>query len=152
MHYEDLSGYRYYLSKPLKNVINVGWLNGLSSKEKNKPDISEDFLLKLKDIIIGNTIVNAHVNLVRSTDPCEIDGCESVWIENDESSCCLGASEIWIPSNNKGFYFASPSMIYHYISEHNYIPPKSYLDAVINFDLNKKYNAQKIYLIETNKK
>ncbi|KJZ08911.1 hypothetical protein TW85_23030 [Marinomonas sp. S3726] len=152
MHYEDLSEYKYYLTKPLKNVINIGWLNSVSSHTEKPFYKSEGFLLKLKDIIIGNSVVNAHVNLVRSTEPCLVSGCEPIWIENDESKCCLGASEIWIPTTKKGFYFASPSMIYHYISDHNYIPPKAYIDAVIRFDLAKKYNAQKIYLIESNKK
>ncbi|MEN1410142.1 hypothetical protein, partial [Pseudomonas aeruginosa] len=58
----------------------------------------------------------------------------------------LGFSEIWIPGVEKGAYFASPSLILHYIEEHDYCPPQMYSEAVMAVDLEVGYKAQEVYV------
>ncbi|MEI8633209.1 hypothetical protein P4S72_16540 [Vibrio sp. PP-XX7] len=58
----------------------------------------------------------------------------------------LGSSEVWLPSVEEGEYFASPSMIYHYIDAHDYLPPLDFVEAVMAFDLDKPFDAQEVYL------
>jgi hypothetical protein len=40
-----------------------------------------------------------------------------------------GNGEIWITDHN-GTNFAAPRLIVHYIDEHGYMPPLSYIEAV----------------------
>ncbi|WNJ95696.1 hypothetical protein RND59_00805 [Vibrio ruber] len=146
MFYEDLSNYCYYLKTPVATVRNVGWL------EKDKPyatgEVLDGFLTKLFSIILGNDIVDAQVNRIRSAHPCSLSDCGTLGIEADGRKDSLGAAEIWIPSKDGSDFFAAPSMIYHYVEKHGYLPPKEFVDAVMAFDLAKPYKAQDIYLEE----
>lgn len=146
MFYEDLSGYCYYLKTPVSTVRNVGWL------EKDKPyktgRVPDGFLSKLSSIILGNDIVDAQVNRIRSAHPCALSDCGSPEITDGERKVTLGAAEIWIPSCEEGSFFAAPSMIYHYVEKHNYLPPQEFIAAVMAFDLATPYKAQDIYLNE----
>ncbi|WP_157496558.1 hypothetical protein [Hahella ganghwensis] len=54
-------------------------------------------------------------------------------------------SEILVPDINGNSYFASPSMIYHYVVTHRYLPPKSFIEAVMNVDLSMKFLAEDIF-------
>ncbi|HDY5947901.1 TPA: hypothetical protein RQ911_001945 [Pseudomonas aeruginosa] len=58
----------------------------------------------------------------------------------------LGFSEIWVPAVEKGAYFASPSLIIHYIEEHGYCPPQIYSEAVMAVDLEVAYKAHEVYV------
>jgi hypothetical protein len=146
MFYEDLSNYCYYLKTPVSTVRNVGWL------DKGKPyktgTVPVDFLTKLSSIILGNNIVDTQVNRIRSAHPCALSDCGSLEIMDGERSETLGAAEIWIPSCEGGVFFASPSMIYHYVEKHDYLPPQEFVAAVVAFDLAISYKAQDIYLNE----
>jgi hypothetical protein len=42
----------------------------------------------------------------------------------------LGNGEIRV-IGSAGKVYASPVMIYHYMSEHNYLPPQEFIDAVL---------------------
>ncbi len=124
----------------------MGWL------EKDKPyktgKVPDGFLSKLSSIILGNDIVDAQVNRIRSAHPCALSDCGSLEITDGEHKVTLGAAEIWIPSIEGGGFFAAPSMIYHYVEKHNYLPPQEFVAAVMAFDLATPYKAQDIYLNE----
>lgn len=146
MFYEDLSSYCYYLKKTVATVRNVGWL------EKAKPyetgEVLDGFLPKLSSIILGNDSVDAQANRIRSAHPCSLSDCGTLEIESDGRKDSLGAAEIWIPSKDGSEFFAAPSMVYHYIENHNYLPPEEFMSAVMSFDLSIPYKAQDIYLNE----
>jgi hypothetical protein len=42
----------------------------------------------------------------------------------------LGNAEIWVSSSDHTWY-AAPTMIYHYVTEHRYRPPDEFIDAVL---------------------
>ena len=57
----------------------------------------------------------------------------------------LGMSEIWVPSPGDENYYASPSMIIHYMEVHEYFPPEEFMNAVLAVDVNKEFSAQAVY-------
>lgn len=144
MYFEDMSNYAYYLKTPVENVKNIGWLD--AGKPYRTGDVGSLFLQCLMGIIVGNDIVDAQVNKIRSTHRCSLSGCEVKEVVANGKTAILGAAEIWIPSVICGEFFAVPSMILHYIEAHHYLPPDDFISAVIGFDFNKELNAQDVYL------
>lgn len=142
MHFEDLTAYRYYLPFELSGVRNVGWLD--ASHPYPTGEVSESLVCKLREIVCArHSIADAHVNLVRGIHPCNLCGEERVEISCANAKVLLGMSEIWLPESER--YFASPSLVLHYIERHGYVPPKEFSAAVMAFDLQQSFNAQQIY-------
>jgi hypothetical protein len=146
MFYEDLSDYCYYLKTPVSKVRNVGWLE--KDKSYAVGNVLDGFLSKLSSIILGNGVVDAQVNRIRSVHPCVFSDCGILNIEFDGRQDTLGVAEIWVPSKEGCGFFSAPSMIYHYVEKHDYLPPEEFVKAVMNFDLSNPYKAQDIYLNE----
>ncbi len=138
MYFHDLSFYSYFVKKPLADVRNVGWLDANHSYPKGlcSPDICEIVHALLYDKVPG---VYAHVNPIRGSHPCNLCK-ESESLSDAELELVIGSSEIWIPSAEG--IFASPSMILHYMSHHNYFPPNEFLAAVMSVRLLDKFNGQ----------
>jgi hypothetical protein len=144
MYFEDLTKYCFYLKKPVETVKNVGWLD--AKKSFNRGEVDLYFLEKLSAIILGSENIDVHVNRVRSADSCALFDCDVKEIKKGSRSEYLGTSEIWFPSVVEGEFFAAPSLVYHYVAEHNYLPPKEFIISVMNFNLDKSFNAQALYL------
>lgn len=142
MYYDDLSDYCFYLKTPVQQVKNVGWLK--KNHSFTKGHVSKIFLEKIAKIIVIHSGV--HVNRRRCQNSCELCGCYVPEISVNGISEWLGFSEIWIPSIRQGYFFAAPSLIYHYVMEHEYLPPKDFIEAVMQFDLNSEFNAEALYL------
>lgn len=143
MYYKDLSLYAYKLSTPIESIFNVGWLD--KAEKFPKGEVPPDFLNKLKAVIAGTPSFDANFNRIRGVHPCALCGERNIEIEEGEQSEVLGMSEILIPEEGQGGYFASPSMVYHYVSEHGYLPPESFIKAVLSIDLVQKYIADDIF-------
>lgn len=129
MYYPDLSSYQYSNPATYKQetvVLNVGWLDGEHIYPKG--DVSVEFLDRLW--LIWD---EAPINPMWGYHPCEL--CKSpdypVHIKRVEGKIPLGATEIRVVSSN-GIVYASPNLILHYISEHKYLPPSEFIEAVMN--------------------
>lgn len=138
MYSTDLAPYAYYTSRPFPKVMTVGWLD--SAHSFSEGIASEALIEKLQAIMRGNADVSVHVNVIRGIHPCNICG----EVRFEDRTLRVGSSEIWI-SDGAGGYFASPSMILHYITKHKYLPPRVFLNAIEAFDLAEPYNAQREY-------
>lgn len=112
--------------------------------------IDQSILDKLKNIVVGNESVDTVCNTVRSIHRCSFCDNKEVDFKYEGKTEYLGMDEILIPSANGKHYFSAPSMVVHYIEEHNYCPDHSFLDAVNSFDMSQKYNAQEIFNTLTN--
>jgi hypothetical protein len=141
MFFNDLTDYSYYQWKPLTNIKNIGWLDAKHPFPVG--EVSKNFLKKFRESIIGFNDFNMHVNPIRGIHPCNLCGEDSIKLERENKHIYLGTSEIWVPS--KQYYFASPSMILHYIEEHSYLPPKEFIDSVLAINTSLSFNAQLIY-------
>ncbi|HIE4732615.1 TPA: hypothetical protein ACXNBT_003731 [Pseudomonas aeruginosa] len=140
MYFPDMSFYSYFLLRPLGSVRNIGWLG--RGQQYSRGRVSAGLLDKLKLIIMPEGAVDFHVNRVMSAHECVVAGCRDLFV----GDVGLGFSEIWIPGVEKGAYFASPSLILHYIEEHDYCPPQMYSEAVMAVDLEVGYKAQEVYV------
>lgn len=143
MYYKDLSLYTYKLSNPVESVLNIGWLD--KDKEFSKGKVSLEFLNKLKSVIVGNADFDANFNRIRGIRPCSLCGERNNQIEYGGQAEMLGMSEILVPMVDESGYFASPSMLYHYIAEHDYLPSEQYIKAVNAVDLKQKYFADDLF-------
>ncbi|WP_147322767.1 hypothetical protein [Emticicia sp. C21] len=67
------------------------------------------------------------------------DFCKSeISVPHHSGKILLGHAEIWIPSISSNLIYASPTLIYHYIDKHHYLPPANYMESLMSFDLNSK--------------
>lgn len=73
------------------------------------------------------------MNALRGHHSCEFCGLGEVHARYEGVQKSLGWAEIWIPrldGNQNNTFYAAPTLIVHYIANHDYCPPKEFLDAV----------------------
>lgn len=154
MYYKDLTNYKYYLPFGFEEVLNIGWLD--KKYVFNQSFVDGEIIDKLVSLLCENSIFNATVNKIRGFHPCNICGLREpkFYCYDRQYDISLGNCEIWIPSKSKNIYYASPSMIIHYIQDHLYCPPQEFLNSINKIKLDEKYNGQEIYdsLIEKYRK
>lgn len=100
-------------------LINIGWLS--KSHDFTKGECAATFLNKLK------MLCDRPVMLHRGFHVCEF--CSADKINNFELPK-IGNGHIKVKLDNQ-FSFWAPTMIHHYISVHNYLPPQAFIDAVM---------------------
>ena len=142
MHFPDLTPYTNYLLTPVERVQNVGWLDA------NAPFVTGSagavLLEKLERIILSSGTTDFHVNRLRSARECDLSApCGKV---STAGGVLLGWSELWIPRPDSATFFASPSLVYHYIAVHGYEPPREFSQAIEAIDLTIPFNGQQKYL------
>ncbi len=130
-HFEDLSPYQYWGGRRtvIPGTLNVGWLS--SEHQFNVGAIDQALLEKLW------AFCTISVNQTRGYHECEFCDCDRdtwfkeeryVYVRNNRE-VELGSAEILVipPS---GPAFAAPSLIFHYVETHNYLPSEEFLDAL----------------------
>lgn len=169
MYYADLTYYRDGGADSedainiYPKVINVGWLD--KGMPYVKGSISDDLVRKLKDVTFldlrvaderkrgvfdKKAAVLVHLMHVRGAPhPCPFCSQENGVISlkpdgqevyKGDREMVLGKNEICIPSVRKGYFFSFPTMLYHYVVEHGYLPPAEFLESVEQFDLTVPYD------------
>jgi len=124
--YRDLTFFTYSDSKWVFAsgfpyiMLSVGWLGStVPVADPLKPDAKKSLLYNL------SLFIQHPVNLCRGIHICEICGCEPR-LDSDKS--WLGSGEIFIHGPNNLLY-AAPTMIYHYVQEHDYVPPIDFIKS-----------------------
>lgn len=139
MFFTDLTKYEYGLPHPIEDVVNIGWLEKMSSFETAKP--SAIFIARLH----AWTAV-ARVNLLRGYHECGF--CSGIKerpsVDIDGVRIWLGSSEIWIPGK-EGRVYAAPDLLIHYIESHQYEPPQEFMEAVLAVENSDHWNASQEY-------
>lgn len=120
--YEDLSDYTYQPTERL--LLNVGWLGANVSFATGPTDPS--FVRRLL------VLADNQQNIMRGVHYCEFCDEESpirLSAPVERGWVSLGMGEIHVPGQD-GTVFAAPSLIIHYITDHDYQPPREFQDAV----------------------
>ena len=113
------------------DTLAIGWLGKKSMFEKGVT--SDEFRIKLLEYCKDDNVIliclGHHICefCVVTTEPWY-----SLSVERYGQNTSLlgqGNGEIRIPGKNVNY--AAPSMIYHYVVEHNYKPPDEFIEAVI---------------------
>ena len=158
MYYEDLKPYivgeKYFNPK----TLNVGWLDKSVKFPTGK--MPRHLIDKLLYLTLFDLDQSVSVNLVGySKHPKNIivhhghirgnpfvcpfcDGKEISIVDQNARVMHLGGGEMRIPAPNKSVRYAFPTMLYHYITEHDYLPPEEFLDALQRFHLDQSYDCQ----------
>lgn len=109
MYYQDLSAYTY--TQEEQRTLNVGWLD--KEHDYLKGEVDDRFLIRLRlfmEQIVHDDCFGPH--------RCEL--CNQA----------RASGEIRVFGEN-GVIYASPTMIYHYVKSHHYLPPQEFIDAVL---------------------
>ena len=105
-------------------VQNVGWLSARHPFDQQEPSQT------LLDVLWAFCMVFVHQ--ARGVHICEL--CSSrEWVreEKDGIRLSLGSAEIRVFSKDAVIY-ASPNLIYHYVSAHHYKPPDVFVSALMD--------------------
>ena len=120
-YYPDLSPCGYFDRQGLNlspYLRAVGWLDGAHAFAHGT--VSREVLYKLADLKDKSWeppiyFCGKHI--------CEVCTTEPPWTR------CRGFRNIFVPAD--GFLYVSPEMLLHYITEHTYLPPAAFCDAVL---------------------
>ncbi|MGW2486753.1 DUF7919 family protein [Streptomyces sp. NPDC001606] len=131
-YYRDLSPYEYWKTvwppNPPENaerLLNVGWLGG--GRDFPTGDCPTGFVDHLIDRASGPA------RLARGVHHCEFcDRRSPLQVTNKESgsTAYLGNGEIIVMAAS-GEIYAAPTLIIHYVIDHDYLPPVEFIEAVM---------------------
>lgn len=127
VYYADLTPYRYEEAEPRLGVYHVGWLDAEHDYPQGK--VSVELVHKLTELAATKA-----VRRMRGIHECELCSGREIRIVYEGRPHLLGCAEIWIPARS-GEVYAAPDLIVHYVRDHDYLPPKQFLDAVADIDL-----------------
>jgi hypothetical protein len=134
MHFEDGSSYCYLDASEADSgtvpAVNVGWLEKGHVYEKGP--VPESFLESLF------WYCTSPVNRTRGLHICQFCVPQAqhgggVSVQRNGIVLTLGGAEIRVRSSD-GTLFAAPDLIYHYVEMHRYLPPQSFVSAVMEGD------------------
>jgi hypothetical protein len=114
--FADLTPHTYSPTCGL-NVLNVGWLD--EGKEFPKGPTSDEFKIALKDLCSHPIILHRGFH-----------GCYFCLVEHRANPVACGNGQIRVIDSNKVWY-AAPTLLYHYVTDHQYLPPAEFVRAVI---------------------
>jgi hypothetical protein len=143
-HHEEFSPYLHDTDCSFSEVRNIGWLH--KDNEFITGAVPPNFLPKLEELIFSSRkgAFDIVVNQIRGFRSCPICGESALKITNDQGrSSYLGSAELWIPDKEaEGCYFATSSLIIHYVMEHQYQPPQAFIDSVLALSLDSNFNGE----------
>lgn len=125
-YFEDLTPYKYFSSE--KGILNIGWISANQSFQKGEtPSGFTDALAMC---------ANNPFNLCRGFHTCDI--CPRPYDSNNYfggyelngRKIGLGNGEIRVMGEDRVIYSA-PTLIVHYVDIHRYLPPASFIEAVM---------------------
>jgi hypothetical protein len=126
-HIPDLAPYDYHPGAPAG--LAVGWLD--SRHPFTTGAFPEDARPRLKELS------DHPVRLMRGYHYCQFceadSGPRRLWGDairlHELSDVAHGNGEIWITGPD-GANYAAPVLVIHYIDEHGYLPPSSFIEAI----------------------
>jgi len=135
MYYPELSPYIYMTNarKPLVDnapqPLNVGWIE--AGYPFAQGAVRDAFMVRLW------AFCRAPVNLTRGFHECQFCSDETfayLTVRKGDEKIGMGHAEIWVFGNDDKVYVA-PTLIYHYITQHHYLPPEPFIRAVLTAPL-----------------
>jgi len=110
--FADLTGYAYGLDEP--DVLNIGWLG--KPHEFTIGPTSTAFRIALEELCDNPILLHRGVH--------RCDFCKP-------ANRATGNGQIRL-EHQDGQVFAAPTMVYHYVTAHDYKPPDTFIEAVLN--------------------
>ncbi|MEZ4661490.1 MAG: hypothetical protein R2911_28400 [Caldilineaceae bacterium] len=132
-YYKELSLYSYWNTQNEPYTQNVGWLE--SSEHFAQGTVPTEFSARLLNFCKGK------VNLTRGIHFCNL--CHDPDIAFQQASeKHFGSAEIRVFYNNK--IYAAPDLIFHYVVDHQYLPPIEFIEAVLRGPLPRTAESDRL--------
>ncbi len=128
-------------------IFNVGWIDSDHSFTTGSSPI--EFVKKLERLIVrsGTYPFQPIVMRCRGQDRCIFCEARNLVLREGDNEEVLGSSDLMIPlTPGENTYFISPTLIYHNIVEHNYLPPPEFISSVLAVDESIEYVGDAIYM------
>jgi hypothetical protein len=122
--FTDLSEYVYSQRYARLGTKNIGWLGPRSIFSTLAPS---EWLLSTIWAFCRTSV--AEYRGLHECDFCA--NCDTNFTKRNSENLMLGYSEIRVFSKS-GFIYAAPTLIYHYVKDHNYSPPAEFIEALHN--------------------
>jgi hypothetical protein len=120
-YFADFSDYCYISEGVRPQTKNIGWIE---QYPELLPFDGKERLLELLWEFCKISVLQT-----RGLHVCGYCGNRYVVIKRGEDQLLLGSAEIRVFGED-GSIYASPNLIYHYISQHNYRPPDKFISAL----------------------
>ena len=157
MRYLDLAPYMIG-AKTDPKVLNIGWLDGANDYIKGQLDLN--LVLKLLTLTLFNldqrpinkpsgrhehaqNIIVHTMHMIGSPVSCPYCQKPIQLIDDQSRVMYLGKNEMRLPNADRSVTFSFPTLLYHYMVEHYYLPPSDFIDALAAFDLGKSYDCKR---------
>jgi hypothetical protein len=122
--FPDLSPYCYQDRYFRNGTLNVGWLD--LTKPFRTAEPTQQFLETLLQFATVSVAVMRGAHFFELCGPeKQMDGTEC-----GDDKLFLGMAEIRVFASN-GTIYAAPNLIYHYVKDHSYAPPDTFIEAVL---------------------
>lgn len=124
--FADLSPYTYFSG--YENCLNIGWLERDHAFHRGPvlPAFAAELRRLSKDVVNQTRDLHRCQFCIPPDDPIgSLPECGQVWWAERSSS-----NEVHVVGET-GITFAAPSLLMHYISEHQYQPPEEFIKAVL---------------------
>jgi len=131
-YFKDLSPYAYMEDHGTLNLptLNIGWLSNREPFQKGRS--ARGFKDKLLRFCSDEFVVL----IARGFHTCEFCGLKEQWYKERQgkygekaSWASIGDGEIRVLG--KSAVYAAPTLIYHYVLEHQYKPPREFIEAIL---------------------
>ena len=109
------------LDDRIAKLFAIGWLDG--NQNFSKGDVPEEFRVKLERLTSNQYLT---VAVLRGYQPCAFCGYNGFTCTSEPR---MGGGLLLIPWMSD--YFVSPDLILHYVLRHQYVPPLSFINAVL---------------------
>ncbi len=168
MYHPDLTYYRINLTEDeaivYLHIKYIGWLD--SDHSYHQGFVSNSLTEKLKELLFldlknseeqdkrilkpneaifihGSRTRGIHLcHLCNESSPIEVEPIDLKYYRGSKSML-VGINAVYIPSTKNGEFYFFPTMLHHYITEHNYKPPEEFLNSLQAFNLSKPFNIFK---------
>jgi hypothetical protein len=128
VYFPDLTPYQYCCPEFEADILNIGWLGGDQPFSQGMQN--ESFVAALKKL------VSSPVNLSRGSHLCEFCPKPPTILSKGGIPMLAplpgttGNGEIRVKATD-GTIYVAPVLILHYVTEHGYLPPQKFIDAVL---------------------
>jgi len=123
MYAEDFTKYKY-LDEEEDNVLTIGWLDTAHPFAKGtSSEIFRECLFRLCETPV-NRRRGFHLCPFCDNPPFGLE------VIKNGRKVILGSAEIRLNSAS-GIVFAAPDLIYHYVTDHRYLPPDEFINAAL---------------------
>ena len=121
MYFADLTPFAY---NSAYQGLNVGWIDGEHPFPQG--DVPDGFLDALFDLIASGELTRC---VAAGHHSCEVCESPQAIFERHGEELLLGNFEIAVPY--EGDVYVAPSLVYHYVEAHQYLPPEPFVQGVI---------------------